>query len=115
MEQLRALAGLSDVLKLSIEFVLPTGLSVATASSRTRVASAPSSCRRWCPVGLLLPPHAAEAPERFVELVGATQTDVFRRDVFGEACVELKPQRGRRARKEGSKRRVTRKRADEGG
>ncbi|KAK8814452.1 hypothetical protein WA538_000271 [Blastocystis sp. DL] len=49
MEQLRALAGLGDPLKLSIEWVFPRGLTPATASSPTRAASAPSSSPRCCP------------------------------------------------------------------
>lgn len=115
MEQLRALAGLGDPLKLSIEWVFPRGLTPATASSPTRAASAPSSSPRCCPVDSICPSHAAEMPERLALLVGATQTDVFRRDVFGDPAGDLRPRRGRRVRKETPRRRGTKKRAEEEG
>ena len=54
-------------------------------------------------------------PERLALLVGATQTDVFRRDVFGDPAGDLRPRRGRRVRKETPRRRGTKKRAEEEG
>ena len=96
MEQLRALAGLGDPLKLSIDYC------VVSHSRRIRTF-------------FLSPLLPSEMPERLALLVGATQTDVFRRDVFGDPTGDLRPRRGRRVRKETPRRRGTKKRAEEEG